>query len=289
MKNQDSKKEFSILVVFKTFILLSVLGILGFVAYNYFYPSQSHQIIPERTNQNQKPVDLPAQAGETANWQTYLNYDYNFQIKYPKDWSVNILPEVKDRINFIAPALEKKIFDFEIRVQTNPEKLSAKDFVQQMLQKNKLEQVGRISYKTSRELNVAEFSAYELNEVFVYDQNQTWIYVSTNDYVYRFTFPVAEENPNLQDPINNNKISHLMLSTFAFMGGTITKEENCTVSGGKILTVTCYCSSSADFYNNCRIGGCNCTPDSKYAKQVKSCECPPGKCFNGIQCVSQPK
>lgn len=285
MKNQDFRKGFSILAVLQTIILLSILGVLGFMAYSYFYSTESYQIISDQTNKNQTPVDLLAQIDETVNWQTYLNYDYGFQIKYPADWSVNILPEVKDRISFIAPALETKIFDFEIRVQANPEKLSVKNFVQQILQQNKLEKVGRISYKTSQELIVAEFSAYKLDEVFVYDQNQEWIYIATNDYVYRFAFPVAEQNSNLQDPINNNKISHLMLSTFTFMGGIITKEENCTASGGKISTLTCYCSSSVDFYNNCRIGGCNCTPDPKYVKQIKNCECSPGKCFNGTQCV----
>ncbi|MEK7540728.1 MAG: hypothetical protein AAB529_00590 [Patescibacteria group bacterium] len=282
MKNQDFEKGFSILAVVEIVILIAVLAISGFMAYNYFYSTQNkEQVISYQANQNKTPVD------ETADWQTYSNYDYGFQTKHPADWSVNILPEVKDRINFIAPAPQTKIFDFEIRVQANPEKLSAKDFVQQMLQKNTLEDIGRISYKTSQELTISGFSAYELNEVFVYDQNQEWIYVATNDYIYRFSFPIAEENPNLQDPINNNKISHLMLSTFIFMGGTATKEESCIVSGGKVSTITCYCSSSVDFYNNCIVGGCACTPDPKYAKQVKNCECPAGKCFNGIQCINQ--
>lgn len=208
MKNQD----------FKIVLLTVILAVLGLMVYNYFYPTQNQeQTISDQTNQNQTPVD------ETADWQTYLNYDYGFQIKYPADWSVNILPEVKDRISFIAPAPQTKIFDFEIRVEANPEKLSAKDFVQQMLKQNELEEIGRISYKTSQESTVAGLSLYKLNEVFVYDQNQEWIYIATNDYVYRFAFPVAEENPNLQDPINNNRISLLMLSTFILMGGVNNK------------------------------------------------------------------
>ena len=109
MKNQNFKKGFSILVVLQTIILLSILGVFGFMAYNYLYPIQNQEpTISGLTNQNQTPID------ETASWQTYLNYDYGFQIKYPTDWSVNILPEVKDRINFIAPALQPKFFDFEI-------------------------------------------------------------------------------------------------------------------------------------------------------------------------------
>jgi len=280
MENIDFKKGFSILVVIEIILLIAILAVLGIMIYNYFSPVQEQKIIiPEQ--EEQTPID------ETANWQTYLNYDYNFQIKYPADWSVSILPEVKDRINFIAPATQTKIFDFEIRVEANPEKLSSNNFVQKMLQQNKLEEVGRISYKTSQESTINGFPSYELIEVFAYDQNQEWIYLATNEYVFRFAFPVAEENPNLQDPIANNKISRLMLSTFSFMGGTTTKEESCIASGGKVSTITCYCSSSTDFYNNCAIGGCTCAPDPKYAKQVKSCECSKGKCFNGIQCINQ--
>jgi hypothetical protein len=280
MENIDFKKGFSILVVIEIILLIAILAVLGIMIYNYFSPVQEQKIIiPEQ--EEQTPID------ETANWQTYLNYDYNFQIKYPADWSVSILPEVKDRINFIAPATQTKIFDFEIRVEANPEKLSSNNFVQKMLQQNKLEEVGRISYKTSQESTINGFPSYELIEVFAYDQNQEWIYLATNEYIFRFAFPVAEENPNLQDPIANNKISRLMLSTFSFMGGTTTKEESCIASGGKVSTITCYCSSSTDFYNNCAIGGCTCTPDPKYAKQVKSCECSKGKCFNGIQCINQ--
>lgn len=280
MKNKDFKKGFSILALVEIVILMAILAVLGFMAYNYFYLAQNQgQTISDQENQEQEPVD------ETANWRKHSNYDYGFEIKYPVDWLVNILPEVKNRISFIAPAPQPKIFDFEIRIEVNSEKLSAKDFVQKMLEENELEEIGRISYKTSEELTIAGFPAYKLDEVFAYDQNQEWIYLAANDYVYHFAFPVAEENPNLQDPINNNKISHLILSTFAFMGGAITKGENCIASGGKISTITCYCSSSSDFYNNCMIGGCTCTPDPKYAKQIKNCECPAGKCFDGIQCV----
>ena len=280
MENKDFKKGFSILSVIEVILLIAIIIVLGIMIYNYFSPVQEQKIIaPEQ--EEQTPID------ETANWQTYSNYDYNFQIKYPTDWSISILPEVKDRINFIAPAPQTKIFDFEIRVEANPEKLSSSNFVQKMLKQNKLEEVGRISYKTSQESIIDGFPSYELIEVFAYDQNQEWIYLATNEYIFRFAFPVAEENPNLQDPIVNNKISRLMLSTFSFMGGTTTKEESCIASGGKVSTITCYCSSSTDFYNNCVIGGCACTPDPKYAKQVKNCECPKEKCFNGIQCINQ--
>jgi len=285
MGNQNSKKGFSVLAISIILISIIILVVTGIATYNYFYQTQSREKILD--GQDQILENIPLQVDETASWETYSNYDFNFQIKYPPSWSINTISEVKDRINFIAPAPPVKIFDFEIRIQKNSEKLSSKDFVQNLLQKNKSEKNNKISYKASQDLIIAGFPAYELKEVFVNNQNQEWIYMATNDYVYFFAFPVAEENPNLQDPITNNKISHLMLSTFVFMEGTKTKEDGCIASGGKVSAVTCYCSGSENFYNSCIVGGCNCSPDPKYAKEVNRCECPIGKCFNGIQCVNQ--
>lgn len=293
MKNQ---KGAGLLMVIEVVIFLAILGILGFMVYQYYYPPQDKTACTQeakqcpdgsyvsRTETNCEFAECPIQ-DETAIWETYTNYDYGFQIKHPKDWRINIASGIKDRVDFLAPAPETKIFDFEIRVFKNEDKLSAKEYVEKMLEQNKLEKIGRISYKNSEERVFANLPAFLLNEVFAYDQNQAWIYIVNGEYVYRFAFPIAEENPNLQDPVNNNRISYQMLSTFSFLGGAITKEQGCLSSGGKVVDVTCYCSSSADFYNNCAIGGCTCTPDPKYAKQIKNCECEKNKCFNGSICT----
>jgi len=60
----------------------------------------------------------------------------------------------------------------------------------------------------------------------------------------------------------------------------------CLNSGGTVSTQTCYCSGTQDFYNNCAIGACTCTPNPAYARQIKTCSCGEGKCFDGNKCVN---
>lgn len=65
----------------------------------------------------------------------------------------------------------------------------------------------------------------------------------------------------------------------------VNKEKACTDSGGKISKATCYCSGTQDFYNSCLIGACTCTPDPKYKKELKICDCGNGKCWDGTKCT----
>lgn len=64
------------------------------------------------------------------------------------------------------------------------------------------------------------------------------------------------------------------------------KTAACVTSGGTVATQTCYCTGTKDFYNNCAVGACTCPPDPAYARQVKTCSCGEGKCFNGQKCVN---
>lgn len=61
-----------------------------------------------------------------------------------------------------------------------------------------------------------------------------------------------------------------------------TKEQACINSGGTVNTSLC-CASVGDFPNTCLIGACGCSPENSH--NVKVCDCPEGKCFNGNSCV----
>jgi len=60
------------------------------------------------------------------------------------------------------------------------------------------------------------------------------------------------------------------------------KEQGCTNSGGTVGTSQC-CKSSGDFPNTCLIGACGCGPTDSH--EVKLCNCPTGKCFDGSKCT----
>jgi hypothetical protein len=60
------------------------------------------------------------------------------------------------------------------------------------------------------------------------------------------------------------------------------KTDSCTLSGGIVSTANC-CKSVNDFPNNCVIGACGCSLNNSH--EIKICNCPEGKCFDGNKCV----
>ena len=165
---------------------------------------------------NNQP-DNADEATEIADWKTYTNSEYGFEMKYPQDWDARDYN--RDDISFIKPdPLESSRigFSLDLAIEPNPKELSAKDFVQEFL-KNQKNDEPKISYQDSYELTVANLPGYELNGVFGQDRLLEYIYISKGDHILRFAFPLAEKNSNFTvDPVTYNKICHDILSTFKF-------------------------------------------------------------------------
>ena len=64
------------------------------------------------------------------------------------------------------------------------------------------------------------------------------------------------------------------------------KEKACKDNEGIVVNQDCYCSGTQDFYSTCAVGGCTCTPDPKYKREIKRCECGVDRCWNGSMCIS---
>jgi len=62
------------------------------------------------------------------------------------------------------------------------------------------------------------------------------------------------------------------------------EEQACTSSGGTVANASC-CTSASDFPNTCLIGACGCSAEN--SKEVKTCDCGSGMCFNGTACIAQ--
>ncbi|MBI4090478.1 MAG: hypothetical protein HY422_00470 [Candidatus Komeilibacteria bacterium] len=161
-------------------------------------------------------IFIPREQLSTADWQTYRNEEYGFDIQYPSDWQITddffdkaVAVSISTRSNFA--------YAVTISVLENPQRLSAKEFVQYSLQETKeqavREDIQPPAFEKEFALPVGNLEAYELYNVFGYDAGYEIIYIADQDRIYLISFETPE-SPNVEEPQKNNAIAHQMLSTF---------------------------------------------------------------------------
>ncbi len=164
---------------------------------------------PVDQNTNAEPVDVPNPYWtiDYENWQTFKNEEYNYQIDIPPGWEVKP-PQQENRYVYINKKGEKAQFPLVITIQDNPNKYSSKEFVHW----------GKGYYDKEYEVIIGDsYKAYEFYNVWAGDQHEEIIYLAKDDIVIQFSFPIARENPNLDNPIENNQLVHQALKTFKFI------------------------------------------------------------------------
>ena len=215
-------------------ILAAVLGfglLAGACYAGYWYGTQQSE---ETAPVVSRPTPTPSVEDETKSWKTYTSSNFGFEIKYPPHWGTSdsglydstgnlvklpLLGERSAGPHFVwgsPPELRgTAVYAMYLYVRANPDNLTSKKYVDELIEIGTAEGgSGKIDYEEVREVTINGIPATELYKVFAYDRSEEQIYLTYGDKVYVFSFPVAEENANILNPVENNKFSHLMLPTF---------------------------------------------------------------------------
>lgn len=185
-------------------------------------PGQS-QVIVNSDNGSGAPATAPKQTppsqDDTANWHTYTNSKYGYQISYPLTGLLDASDPLKVSIKF-SQAFESEggsqgtdEFSFNIAVQNNPKHISPRVRAQQSW--------NRAAIKVQQDININGVAGYKIR-VFEIDQDTDYIYLAGRDAIYILSFwepqTMNDFTPTLQK--HYAAIFQKMVSSFHFDKGS---------------------------------------------------------------------
>jgi hypothetical protein len=188
-----------------------------------------------------------------AGWVNYRNSDYGFSLWYPADWQVNTSQLQNDvpAVLFGNPIDGTTTYTLRVSVAQNDSGFTSAEYVADMLAQIKAQDEANgtntpqlsVQFMSSTAFATEDYhNGYELNNVFEFDHNAERIYVTHDDEAFIFDFPIADANPNIASPTENNAIAHQIVKTLTFMkqvgsvsGGTV---GNLNHSGVSVQIVT---------------------------------------------------
>lgn len=190
-------------------IALTVIALGGL----YFYIRQ----VSENVNTETPVIETPTD--EFADWQTYRNDKYEFELKYPESWQLSEMNLDSGDNPFIVlgnPLEGLQVYPIYIFIHQNNENLSPEAFVNNLLAEAPKEGPGGIIFEDKYPVTAGNLQGYELYKVFAFDKHEERVYLGNGKFIYQISYPVAEDNPNLSSPTDNNKTAKQILSTFKF-------------------------------------------------------------------------
>lgn len=213
MKLKNKKGINQVLAIFILVIIGGVLGLGG------YFLLKSKSIF----NINRPP--------DISSWRVYGNEDYNFEIQYPSDWKLEIFPESyeKDKLPlfFNVSIYKERTFQglrygIGIVIEENQQNLSAEEWAKKIIENNKKSyQKGEapylLEYYSTGEIKISDYPGYAISGLNDLEGRVNQIYLSKDNKIFQFIYPIAEENPNYFNPIENYKIAKKILATFKFL------------------------------------------------------------------------
>jgi hypothetical protein len=163
---------------------------------------------------------------DTSGWQTYTSSAFGFSFKYPPSWqkSGDSLTVADPHIFFGNPLNGTTTYRLNVFVYANPNSLSPSDYVSALLASDTAMDAASGAASGTAPMMAPQFSsrfaltvnglpAYELDDVFEFDHGAEDIYVQDGTSTLLFDFPVADLNPNIVDPTDNNAVVHAIINT----------------------------------------------------------------------------
>jgi PsbP-like protein len=179
------------------------------------------------------PTSATSSSVDIGVWKTYVNNQYGFNFQYPENWQfrsglVNASgnpPKVKVDGSwsfdpFVAvgnPLSGAQDYTLYVFISRNVKKLNALDYARDMITNAPTDGPGGLKYDRKFQLSVGGQQAYELYNVFDYDRGNEEIIFAAGSFIYKISFPIADDNSNLSEPKDNNATAHKILSTFKFI------------------------------------------------------------------------
>lgn len=207
--------------------LIVVVGVAAILVY-FAVNSLSEVAVIQANNESQAMWMNSLSGVDTSQWQTYTDPDFGFSLRYPSNWQISTFG-LSSEAPFIVignPLTGTTTYAMYVSVMQDPQALNSGDFVHQTLAAARAQDAANASsgpaptvtprfthaYVTTAGTN----GAYELYGVFEFDHNGEQIYVAHGTIALKFDFPVADENPNLSAPANNNAVAHMIVNTLTF-------------------------------------------------------------------------
>jgi len=135
---------------------------------------------------------------DTSNWQTYRNEEYGFEIKYPREWQINKLPDPKAGFVVSSPnyiPIIKNSFtyqgEFYINKISNPNNLDIITLIKTFDDASKF-WPERFPYR-----NII-INGYEAVEFFNINNERRVVFINNKDESYTFVLSYYYKKPNKQ-------------------------------------------------------------------------------------------
>ena len=203
-------------------IILVGGGILGF----YLYQKNSEGSTPQQVNTPITASPSSKPSNETANWNTYTNTKYSYQIKYPSNWSVGAWPSnntnlgTADYLTFIKITGQSLFAPnqviFNISFYPNSSNIPLKDFLQtgdiNIYSPAIFEFPTLENELARRKLTVDGMTKANFQDFEALSEGKTRLYVNTGENIILFYIEADTDSADSTENLFNQ-----LLTTFKFL------------------------------------------------------------------------